>query len=52
MPVSMRKLPGQNKWRVYDGDRIVAKGTTKTKAEKQMRLLNGLAHGMQLRKKG
>ena len=51
MPVKIRKLPRQNKWRVYDGGKIVAKRTTKEKAEKQARLLRGVAHGMKLKKK-
>jgi len=51
MPVKMRKLPNKNKWRVYEGDKVVAKGTTKKKAEKQVRLLRGIAHGMKPRKK-
>ncbi len=51
MPVRIRKLPNKNKWRVYNGKDIVAKGTTKEKAEKQARLLRGLAHGMKSRAK-
>ena len=49
MPIKMRKLPRKNKWRVYDGDEVVAKSTTKEKAEKQVRLLRGIAHGMKPR---
>ncbi len=51
MPVQMRKLPSKNKWRVYDGAKIVAKETSRKKAEAQVRLLRGLAHGMKPRKK-
>ena len=51
MPVKIRKLPNKNLYRVYDGDRIAAKATTKRKAEKQARLLRGLAHGMVKRNK-
>jgi len=51
MPVTIRKLPRKNKWRVKDGNRIVAKGTTKAKAEKQARLLRGILHGMKPRTK-
>ena len=46
MPVTIRKLPNKNKWRVYNKGKIVAKATTKTKAEKQARLLRGIEHGM------
>jgi hypothetical protein len=50
MPVKMRKLPNKNKWRVYDKQgHIHAKSTSKPNAQKQIRLLNGLAHGMKLR---
>lgn len=50
MPVRIRKLKS-GKWRVYDGGRIAAKATTKTKAESQARLLRGIAHGMKKRGK-
>lgn len=50
MPVRMVKLPNSNRYRVYDGDRIAAKSTTKEKAEAQVRLLRGIAHGMTPRK--
>jgi hypothetical protein len=47
MPVRMKKLPGKtNKYRVYDGDRVAAYATTKTKAERQVRLLRAIAHGL------
>ncbi len=49
-PVKIRKLPNKNKYRVYDGKRIVAKSTTKKKAESQSRLLRGIAHGMKVKK--
>lgn len=51
MPLRKRKLPRKNKWRVYDGKRVIAKETTLENAESQMRLINGLKHGMKLRKK-
>lgn len=51
MPAKMRKLPNSMKYRVYDGDKIVAKRTTKKKAERQVRLLRGIAHGMKPRSK-
>ena len=51
MPVKIRKLPNKNLYRVYDGDKVVAKGTTKRKVERQARLLRGLAHGMVKRNK-
>jgi hypothetical protein len=44
MPVKIRKLKS-GKYRVYDGTRIASKATTKTKAERQARLLRGIAHG-------
>lgn len=50
MPVTMRKLPHKNKYRVYDKGKVVAKATTKEKAEKQVRLLRGIAHGMKPRR--
>ncbi|MEE9304556.1 MAG: hypothetical protein V3U84_12340 [Thiotrichaceae bacterium] len=49
MPIRIRKLPNKNRWRVYDGSKVVAKSTTKKKAEKQARFLRGLAHGMKPR---
>ena len=49
MPVTMRKLPGKMKYRVYDGKKVAAKSTTKKKAEAQVRLLRGISHGMQVR---
>jgi len=45
MPAKMRKLPRSTKYRVYDGSRIASYSTSKTNAEKQVRLLNGLKHG-------
>jgi hypothetical protein len=50
MPVKMRKLPRQNKWRVYNGKEVVAKATSKSNAQKQVRLLRGVAHGMKLKR--
>ncbi len=49
MPATMRKLPGKNKWRVTHNGKISAKETSKENAEKQVRLLNGVAHGMKVR---
>jgi hypothetical protein len=43
-PTRMRKLPNQQKYRVYDGDRVTAIATTKRNAEKQVRLLRMNAH--------
>ncbi len=51
MPVTIRKLPGKNKYRVRHDKTISAFGTIKEKAEAQGKLLKGLAHGMKLRKK-
>lgn len=45
MPIKIRKLPGKNKFRVYEGSHISAKGTSWTKALKQRNLLQGLKHG-------
>jgi len=43
MPAKMRKLPRKNLWRVRDNKgKIHAFGTTKKKAEAQVRLLNNL----------
>jgi len=39
MPGKIRKLPNQNKYRVYWGGRIAAFGTSKKKAKGQLRLL-------------
>lgn len=50
MPVRIRKLPNQNRYRVYDGNRIAAKSTTKKNAERQARLLRGVSHGMKVRR--
>ena len=43
-PTRMRKLPNQQKYRVYDGDRTTAFATSKRKAEAQVRLLRMTAH--------
>lgn len=40
MPGKIRKLPGRNKYRVYWGNKVTAKETSKSNAEKQLRLLN------------
>ena len=43
MPAHMRKLPKKNKWRVTDNKgKVHAFGTTKKKAQAQVRLLNSL----------
>ena len=44
MPVKIRKTSG-GKYRVSHGDKVSAKGTTKTKARKQANLLRAVAHG-------
>lgn len=51
MPYEIRKLPNQDKYRVRNKDtgQIKAKSTTKTNAQKLVRLLNGLEHGMKPR---
>ncbi len=51
MPYKIRKLPRSNRVRVYSGDRIIAKKTTRKKAEALVRLHQGLHHGMILRKR-
>ncbi len=52
MPATMRKLPGRNLYRVTDNKgKVHAKATTKSKAEAQIRLLNGVSHGMVVRNK-
>jgi len=45
MPAKIRKLPHSSKYRVYNDGKIVAKSTTKKKAEAQIRLLRGIEHG-------
>jgi hypothetical protein len=46
MPIKIRKLPNKRRYRVYDGDRVISKSTTKRNAESQVRLLRGISHGM------
>lgn len=48
MPYTIRKTDG---YRVSSPHRVHAKGTTKKKAEAQVRLLRGVEHGMKPRKK-
>lgn len=43
MPVKVRKKGGR--YRVTDGGRVTAKGTTKKKARKQANLLRAVSHG-------
>lgn len=43
MPVKIRRRGGR--YAVTDAGRTTARGTTKTKALRQARLLRGLAHG-------
>jgi hypothetical protein len=50
MPAYMRKLPGKRKYRVYDGNKVVAKATSKKNAESQIRLLRGIKHGLKPRR--
>ena len=44
MPYTMRKIPGKNTYRVYNKKtkRVYAKSTTKSKAQKQLRLLRAI----------
>jgi hypothetical protein len=44
MPAKKRKLPS-GKYQVSTPSEVHAKGTTKTKAEAQVRLLNAVEHG-------
>lgn len=48
MPTTMRKLKS-GKYRVYNDGKVTAKATTKKNAEKQVRLLRGVEHGMKPR---
>ena len=48
-PVRIKKVKGG--FRVYDGNRITARRTTKRKAERQANLLRGVAHGFVPRKR-
>lgn len=50
-PVKIRKLPNKNRYRVSDSKHVHAKSTTKKKAEAQARLLRGVSHGMEVRRK-
>lgn len=53
MPYEAIKLPGSSFYKVRNiksGD-VLAKKTTKTKAEKQLRLLRAIEHGTLKRKK-
>jgi hypothetical protein len=45
MPVSVKKIKGKNLYKVVDASgKVHAKGTTKTKAEAQKRLLNMISN--------
>jgi hypothetical protein len=50
MPVKIRKLK-DGKCRVYNAGKVTAKRTSCEKAEKQVKLLRGIEHGMVLRKR-
>jgi hypothetical protein len=45
MPVSIKKVPGKNCYRVSTPHGVKAKCTSKTNADRQKRLLNGVEHG-------
>jgi hypothetical protein len=49
MPYKEKKLPS-GKYQVKSPSGVHAKGTTKVKADAQMRLLRGIEHGMVPRK--
>ena len=52
MPAKIVKLRNKNRYKVVDNKgHIHAKNTTKAKAESQVRLLNGISHGMVLKNK-
>lgn len=52
MPIKVRKVRGKECYQVknIDSGKIHAKCSTKAKAESQKRLLDGLEHGMKLKK--
>ncbi len=50
MPWRITRLKGGGV-RVSHGKHVVAKHTTLAKAKKQVRLLNGVEHGMKLRRR-
>jgi hypothetical protein len=47
MPYTIRKLPNQDIYRVYNKEtkEVKAKGTTLKKAKSMIRLLNAIEHG-------
>jgi hypothetical protein len=47
MPYTLRKLPNQNKWKVFNSKtkRLHARATSHAKALRQIRLLNAIDHG-------
>jgi len=51
-PIKIRKIPGKNKWRVYDNetDKIYAFETTKEKAHKQRQAIIAKASGWSRKK--
>ncbi len=51
MPYKIRKLPRSRMVRVYRGKKVIAKRTTREKAESLVRLHRGLEHGMIPRKR-
>lgn len=53
MPYQIRKLPNQEKYRVYNKEtkEVHAFATSKKNAEKQVRLLNAVEHGFVPKKK-
>lgn len=51
MPWRVLKLKGKDKYRVLSPSGVKAKATTKANAEKQVRLLRALDHGMKAMKK-
>ena len=46
MPYAIEKTDGSYRVKNTETGRVAAKGTTKTKAERQERLLRGVEHGM------
>jgi hypothetical protein len=54
MPYTLRKLPNKNKWKVVNKKtkQVYARSTTRTKALRQIKLLNAIDHGFKPKKMG
>jgi len=51
MPVTIRKNPGSNTYKVSTPNQVHAKATTKAKAEAQKRIIDAADHGHKVGKK-